>query len=75
MLRRHESDGVTLEDIDTLQLELEAMLSTSVMRKGALKEDLKVLTNIDKYKGGAGGGAQGKLQSGRKVRPKMRILS
>lgn len=49
--------------MDTLQLELEAMLSASVVRKEALKEDIKILANIDKYKGGAGGSQQ----SGRKV--------
>ena len=51
MLRRSDSDGVGLEDIDTLQLELEAMLTAAVVRKMTLKEEIKVLTNADKYRG------------------------
>ena len=40
-----------MEDIDALQMELEAMLSSTVVRKITLKEELDVLYDIDKYKG------------------------
>ena len=40
-----------MEDIDALQMELEAMLSSTVVRKITLKEELDVLFDIDKYKG------------------------
>ena len=52
VLRRNELDGIGLEDVDTLQLELEALLSATVVRKVTLKEETKVLSNIEKYKSG-----------------------
>ena len=52
VLRRSENDGIGLEDVDTLQLELEALLSATVVRKFTLKEETKVLANIEKYKSG-----------------------
>ena len=52
VLRRSEHDGIGLEDVDTLQLELEALLSATVVRKFTLKEETKVLNNIEKYKSG-----------------------
>jgi len=52
VLRRSEHDGIGLEDVDTLQLELEALLSATVVRKFTLKEETKVLSNIEKYKSG-----------------------
>lgn len=51
VLRRSEQDGIGMEDIDTLQLELEALLSSTVVRKMTLKEEIKVLSNLEKYKG------------------------
>ena len=51
VLRRNEQDGVGLEDIDALQLELEALLSATVVRKLTLKEEVKILANIEKYRG------------------------
>ena len=51
VLRRSEQDGVGLEDVDALQLELEALLSATVVRKMTLKEEIKILNNIEKYKG------------------------
>ena len=51
-MRRSEHDGIGLEDVDTLQLELEALLSATVVRKFTLKEETKVLNNIEKYKSG-----------------------
>ncbi len=61
VLKRSDSDGVGMEDIDTLQNELEAMLSVAVVRKQTLKEEVQVLYEIEKYKG------QGK--TGRKSGP------
>ena len=52
VLRRNEHDGIGLEDVDTLQLELEALLSATVVRKVTLKEEIKVISNIEKYKSG-----------------------
>ena len=52
VLKRSEQDGVGMEDIDTLQMELEALLSSTVVRKMTLKDELKVLLDVDKYKGG-----------------------
>ena len=43
VLNRSVQDGVGLEDIDKLQMELEVLLSSTVVRKKALKDDLKVL--------------------------------
>lgn len=51
VLKRSDQDGVGMEDIDTLQMELEAMLSSTVVRKITLKEELDVLYDIEKYKG------------------------
>ena len=51
-MRRSEHDGIGLEDVDTLQLELEALLSATVVRKFTLKEETKVVNNIEKYKSG-----------------------
>ena len=51
VLRRAESDGVTLEDVDPLQLELEAMLTAVVLRKQSISQEAKVINNIEKYKG------------------------
>ena len=52
VLRRSENDGIGFEDVDTLQLELEALLSATVVRKFTLKEESKVISNIEKYKSG-----------------------
>merc|ERR1712029_1190899 len=51
VLQRSEQDGIGFEDIDTLQLELEALLSATVVRKLTLKEEIKVLANLERYKG------------------------
>ena len=51
-MRRSEHDGIGLEDVDTLQLELEALLSATVVRKFTLKEETKVVINLEKYKSG-----------------------
>ncbi len=51
VLRRSENDGVGMEDIDTLQLEIEALLSSTVVRKNSLQEEVKVIQHAEKYKG------------------------
>ncbi len=49
MLRRSEQDGVTMEDLDTLQLEMEAMLAATVAKKNSLTDEAKLLDNMDKH--------------------------
>ena len=51
VLKRSEQDGIGMEDIDTLQMELEALLSSTVVRKMTLKDEVKVLYEAEKYKG------------------------
>jgi len=51
VLKRSDQDDVGMEDIDALQMELEAMLSLTVVRKTTLKEELDVLYDIGKYEG------------------------
>lgn len=51
MLKRTEDNGIGLEDIDTLQFELEAMLAAAVMRKTALKKESNILNHAEKYRG------------------------
>ena len=51
VLQRSEQDGIGFEDVDTLQLELEALLSATVVRKLTLRDEIKVLANVERYKG------------------------
>ena len=51
VLKRSEHDGIGMEDIDTLQMELEALLSSTVVRKMTLKDEVKVLCEAEKYRG------------------------
>lgn len=52
VLKRPSGDeSLGLEDLDGLQLELEALLSNVVVRKRHIKEELDILTNLDKYRG------------------------
>ena len=51
VLKRSEQDGIGFEDVDTLQIELEALLSATVVRKLRLKEEIKILSNLERYKG------------------------
>ena len=44
-------ESLGLEDLDGLQLELEALLSNVVVRKRHIKEELDILNNLDKYRG------------------------
>ncbi len=51
VLRRSENDGVGMEDLNTLQLELEAMLAAAVLKKISLREEVGVLENVDRFRG------------------------
>ena len=62
VLRRSEHDGVTMEDLDTLQLEMEAMLAATVAKKNSLVEEVRVLDNVDKYRSKAGGSKGGQVR-------------
>ena len=43
MLCRSESDGVMMEDVDALQLELEAMLAATVVKKRTVAHEVKII--------------------------------
>lgn len=66
VLNRRESDGIGLEDIDTLQMELEAMLTATVVRKMILKEESKNLAHVENFKGASS------AKSGKRVGPESR---
>ena len=51
VIKRPQSEELGLEDLDNLQLELESILSASVIRRKHIKEEVEILTNLDKYKG------------------------
>ncbi|CAB4058504.1 TADA3 [Lepeophtheirus salmonis] len=51
ILKRQNEDAIGLEDLDALQLELEALLTRVFLRKLSLKDELKILSNLEKYKG------------------------
>ena len=51
VLRRDESDGVRYEDLDAIQMELEAMLAATVVKKATLKDEVKIVQSLEKYKG------------------------
>lgn len=68
VIRRNESDGVGMEDLDTFQLEMEAMLAASVVRKMTLNAELKVLNNADKYRG-KNQGKKGPSSPGKRGQP------
>uniref|UniRef100_A0A0K2TK42 Transcriptional adapter 3Blike [Megachile rotundata] n=1 Tax=Lepeophtheirus salmonis TaxID=72036 RepID=A0A0K2TK42_LEPSM len=53
VLKRNETEGITLEDVDALQMELEALLSSTVVRKMTLKEEHKNLSNLEKPRAGS----------------------
>lgn len=67
VMRRNDSDAVGMEDLDSLQLELETMLSTTVLRRNHLIEETSTLQNIDKFKGRnrKGPGSPGKRTGGK----------
>ncbi|PSN44410.1 Transcriptional adapter 3-B [Blattella germanica] len=47
ILNRTEDDGVGMEDVDALQLELEALLSAVVVRNRVLREEIAALNNAE----------------------------
>ena len=51
LLKRSPSEDIGLEDLDGLQLELENLLSSSVLRRRYYKDESDILSNIEKYKG------------------------
>jgi len=67
VMRRSDNDGVGMEDLDALQLEMETMLSAVVLRRNHLTEETSALQNIDKYKGKnkKGPGSPGKRTGGK----------
>lgn len=66
VLKRSEQDGIGLEDVDTLQLELEALLSATVVRKITLKDEVKVLNNLERYKGQSKSSKRGPMSPGKR---------
>ncbi len=61
---------MTLEDLDPLQLEMEAMLAATVAKKNSLEEEAKVLDNVDKYRSKSGGSKGGQVK---KVRGAIQV--
>lgn len=47
ILNRTEDEGVGMDDLDALQLELEALLSAVVVRSRVLREEIQVLSNAE----------------------------
>lgn len=47
ILNRTEEEGVGMDDLDALQLELEALLSAVVVRSRVLREEIQVLSNAE----------------------------
>ncbi|XP_067005455.2 transcriptional adapter 3-B isoform X2 [Anabrus simplex] len=47
VLHRTEEEGVGMDDLDALQLELEALLSAVAVRSRVLQEELQVLSNAE----------------------------
>ena len=50
VLTRNDKEGVTMEDLDTLQLELEVLLSAAAVRIRALKGEVGALEHADDKK-------------------------
>ena len=48
VLCRSESDGVMMEDVDTLQLELEAMLAATVVKKRTIAHEVKLIEDLER---------------------------
>ena len=62
VLQRDDANGVGLDDVDALQLELEALLAATVVKRSAVREEVSVIRDADKY------AKQGGKDSGRRVR-------
>lgn len=50
VLARNDKEGVSMEDLDTLQLELEVLLSAAAVRIRALKGEVGALEHADDKK-------------------------
>jgi len=72
VVQRSEADGIGFEDVDTLQVELEALLSATVVRKVTLKEEIKVLANVERYKGQSKGHKRGPGSPGKRGRSSVK---
>eukprot|EP00095_Tigriopus_kingsejongensis_P012371 maker-scaffold190_size271632-snap-gene-0.23 protein:Tk12371 transcript:maker-scaffold190_size271632-snap-gene-0.23-mRNA-1 annotation:"hypothetical protein CAPTEDRAFT_174003" len=59
LLKREEGGsagvGLGVEEVDTLQLELEAMLTSTRVRRNAIQHELQLVTHLEKHKGEAKG--------------------
>jgi len=51
VLKKSDSDVLGIEELDGLQMELEALLSSVVVRKRYSKEEGDILQNVEKFKG------------------------
>ena len=51
IIKRPQNEEIGMEDLDNLQLELESILSSTVINRKHIKDELDILTNLDKYKG------------------------
>ena len=51
VLCRSESDGVMMEDVDALQLELEAMLAATVVKKRTVAHEAKLIEDMERRGG------------------------
>ena len=60
MLRRSESDGVMMEDVDALQLELEAMLAATVVKKRTIAHEVDLIEGLER-RGGGGAASSSKV--------------
>lgn len=49
VLTRSDNDGIGMEDMDSLQQELERMLTNIMVRKLHIKEEVNSLQNVDKW--------------------------
>ena len=60
MLCRSESDGVMMEDVDALQLELEAMLAATVVKKRTVAHEVKLIEEMERRGGSSSSKSGGK---------------
>lgn len=51
IIKRPQNEEIGMEDLDNLQLELESILSSTVINRKHIKDELDILSNLDKYKG------------------------
>lgn len=75
ILQRNPEDGITMEDLDTLQLELEMLLSSTVVRSRMLQEEIANLSASEerrdrRSKGGKGISLVDKKLRDDKIKPR-----